>query len=354
MKLFLIKTTAAICGISAFAFSTPHAISPNMHANASTAPMYPSQDAAYQRNSANDYSFESEQFNSQQEIASLYNYYYVEDVHASDDYKQIPSNYLNLLNFITSGAGEQKRYMNNNNVSLSGLRVSHNELVNYSQQQKITYYQNLLNVKSLFAPSANTYNDCISMLTKVKGDASYNLSLTLQNLIDYLNLAQNLHYTKLEMLSDLDGGYSIDSIGSYSDPLHRSTSEHQGLGTGAAIQKLKDLTSNASRDIEAEAYPNPYYDNAYVNVYAAEISSVQVYVYDSNGNYIKTLYSQNRANAFTSIPWDGTDANGYALQDGYYTVIITLPDVGYRQSIRIQKNGGYQSPPIYVPPTQAQ
>lgn len=314
-------------------------------------PEYPVQDAGFVRSTNEDYSFEAKQSLHTDELQALTNYY--ANVTGRTD---ILESYAKLIGLLTAGAPEQENFMAANGISLNGFRVRKGVLQYYSKDEKIRYYENIQKIKSLYTPSADVYAECLNLLETVQQDASYSFAQDLFILEQYLRLAQKLNYTKLEILTDITGGYksakmietnsgpeyNLYSDDTYVSALYRNDSQPQGLAAHEAVRKLQQLVEEKSQ-VELAVYPTPFISRTDVEILCGEVSSLEVSVYNAySGEYIKTLLENQSASAFTDVTWDGTDSWGRTMPDGDYLIRVTLPEAGFTEAIRVVKQGGIQ------------
>ena len=60
---------------------------------------------------------------------------------------------------------------------------------------------------------------------------------------------------------------------------------------------------------------------------AVDAAEVNVYIYDSSDNLVKTINYGSLSDGEQSIEWDGTNENGETVSDGTYTIEVSAADV---------------------------
>ncbi len=84
-------------------------------------------------------------------------------------------------------------------------------------------------------------------------------------------------------------------------------------------------------------YPNPFNPNTFITVELAEESDMNVAVYDMLGRIVKTLASGVHPAGGHVFEWDGTDANGSAVQSGIYFVRMVTPTHSDTRQMQLTK-----------------
>ncbi len=79
-----------------------------------------------------------------------------------------------------------------------------------------------------------------------------------------------------------------------------------------------------------ENYPNPFNPETRIEYFVPLNSSVTLKVYDSSGQFIRTLVNGERVQGQSVATWDGTDFRGQAVASGVY--VYRLESGGFSQS----------------------
>jgi hypothetical protein len=68
----------------------------------------------------------------------------------------------------------------------------------------------------------------------------------------------------------------------------------------------------------AQNYPNPFNPTTYINYQLPTSTHVTITIYNTNGQEIKTLVSQDMKAGYHVIAWDGTNNAGQNVTSGLY------------------------------------
>ena len=70
-------------------------------------------------------------------------------------------------------------------------------------------------------------------------------------------------------------------------------------------------------------YPNPFNPSTAIDFSVAELSFVNLAIYDASGRLVKTLVSESKVADSYSVIWDGSNDNGVQVSAGMYLYKIT-------------------------------
>ncbi|MBE0645439.1 MAG: Omp28-related outer membrane protein [Bacteroidetes bacterium] len=84
-------------------------------------------------------------------------------------------------------------------------------------------------------------------------------------------------------------------------------------------------------------YPNPFNPNTFITVELSQESDMNVAVYDMLGRLVKTLATGVHPAGGHVFEWDGTDANGNAVQSGIYFARMVTPTHSATQQMQLTK-----------------
>jgi len=77
-------------------------------------------------------------------------------------------------------------------------------------------------------------------------------------------------------------------------------------------------------EFELSIFPNPFNSTVMIRYVLAARSGVQIEIYNSSGQHIKTLLNEERAAGVQQLKWDGTNDFGKAVSSGIYYCIISM------------------------------
>jgi flagellar basal-body rod modification protein FlgD len=122
--------------------------------------------------------------------------------------------------------------------------------------------------------------------------------------------AQLAQFSSLEQLQNVND--HLSNIGASQASLNNSQAvDYIGkavVATGSSTQVSSGVAEKLRFDLGADA------------------SRVDVYVYDSKGNLIRSIENDAMSKGQQSIEWDGTDLSGESVPDGTYTFAIMAID----------------------------
>ena len=73
----------------------------------------------------------------------------------------------------------------------------------------------------------------------------------------------------------------------------------------------------------SDNYPNPFNPSTAIDFSVAELSFVNLAIYDASGRLVKTLVSESKVADSYSVMWDGSNDNGVQVSAGMYLYKIT-------------------------------
>ena len=97
----------------------------------------------------------------------------------------------------------------------------------------------------------------------------------------------------------------------------------------ATSVKSKRLEWNDSPVVEYElfqAYPNPFNLNTTIGYKLSNPAFVQLHIYNTTGQLIKTLVDGARAEGRHTVRWDGTDDLNQVMPSGVYFYTLRVDD----------------------------
>ncbi len=115
-------------------------------------------------------------------------------------------------------------------------------------------------------------------------------------------------------------------------------------GWGYKVYRKTDKTTEITADTRPpeefvlyQNYPNPFNLNTNIRFYLAESNKVNVSVYNSIGEKVKTLLSGYVPSGFHIISWDSTDEDGGPVSSGlYFYKIFTENGILIRKMILLR------------------
>jgi flagellar basal-body rod modification protein FlgD len=124
--------------------------------------------------------------------------------------------------------------------------------------------------------------------------------------------AQLAQFSSLEQLSNINDNLGILQL------YQASINNSQAVGfIGRTVKSLGNSVYFAE-GVQAEMHFE----------LAEEASEVFIHIYDSKGNFVKTMECGSLNAGDQSIEWDGTDDEGNALLEGTYTFEVVANDAG--------------------------
>lgn len=140
----------------------------------------------------------------------------------------------------------------------------------------------------------------------------------------------------------------------YQDPLNptESTDFSAQLAQFSSVEQLENISGNLESFIDAnfllttsvnntmaaniigknvKAAGNMVYYNGQdpVNIpfkLSQDAASVEIKIYDANGNLVQTLNGENMSSGDQFLAWDGMDSNGINVSSGNYTIEVNALD----------------------------
>jgi virulence-associated protein VapD len=76
----------------------------------------------------------------------------------------------------------------------------------------------------------------------------------------------------------------------------------------------------------AQNYPNPFNQKTVVSFELPELNQVTLIIYNALGQQVNTLVNHKMNAGYHSVPWDGTDKNGWIVPTGLYYYQILAGD----------------------------
>jgi len=210
----------------------------------------------YNESYYNDLSFEAKKFIHDPEIKIL-------NDHIKDN-SGIDIILLAINNLLISADQilDEIAYLDTENYSGNDLRICTQDYNLLTGPQQLRY-KNIINyLENNFAISLAEYNNIKHKIQVLKPIASYSLNQDLTLLEEYIDLAFNLKYSKLEIYRDFSGYWTfypfmsnidpLDLISSfpnwpsynvvYPNPLNITGEREHGLGATEAIRRLRDIS----------------------------------------------------------------------------------------------------------------
>jgi len=96
----------------------------------------------------------------------------------------------------------------------------------------------------------------------------------------------------------------------------------------AALPQVYELQQN---------YPNPFNPSTVIYYTLPTATDVNLVVYNTLGQKVKTLVSTAQTAGEHSVEWDGTDDNGNAVSSGVYFYKLTSPDYSATRKMMLIK-----------------
>ncbi len=88
-------------------------------------------------------------------------------------------------------------------------------------------------------------------------------------------------------------------------------------------------------------YPNPFYPNTTINFMMKEVGHVDMTVYNTKGQKVKSLYSNeissNEINHYIPVHWDGKDSSGKEVKSGVYLYVLKTDTNTYTKKMILTK-----------------
>jgi polyhydroxybutyrate depolymerase len=79
-------------------------------------------------------------------------------------------------------------------------------------------------------------------------------------------------------------------------------------------------------DVVFNTYPNPFDTETTISFQLQKVSKVELKVYSSTGQEIRTFLFPNRTAGTHTVYWDGTNNNGEEVSGGLYLITVSTPD----------------------------
>lgn len=124
----------------------------------------------------------------------------------------------------------------------------------------------------------------------------------------------------------LPSGYTIpqyDAFGNnrvYGSGIDIGCYESQGY-TGVEDEELTTIDR-----LQLSNYPNPFNPTTTIRYTVPQNGDVNIYIYNTRGQLVKTLVNDHKTAGSHSVIWDGKDDNGNAASSGVYFYRMVTPD----------------------------
>jgi FlgD Ig-like domain len=323
--------------------------------------------SSYDESTWLDPSFEGKAQNHGYELSQI-NTYFIE-------YAPIPKQFFeNIANFLTTSVLADvlaetsyllaQTYSNN----CESIRLCSDQVAALSVTERNAYLSRLNYIKQHYSFTSIELQYIRTEIQSVLplGSNSLNYSLTL--LLEYIDLVEELQYSKLEVFRDFTGFCNpteymamVALNDAHDYPLAFQRTE-QGLGANEAIKRLQMLSNDQqlmlqvqqakinfaqgekieiklplmeSLDLDKckfDVYPNPGKSNERINInleVVNDISNVSIKVLDLAGKEIKTLSRKNALpEGYYNYIWDGTNSSGGRVSNGVYYCLLTSEQTG--------------------------
>jgi len=250
----------------------------------------------YPKSRYGDLSFEGRAEFNFDELYALYNFL---DAPPSELASTL-SDFTSLYTISFVDLENQESYITQNGLDCSCLRLCPQEIASLSSAEQVDYWTHITYMENNFTFSSNDLATIEAHLLNLKPYSSTELSVVIDNLIQYLGLAGLLHYTKMEMFRDMTGFCSLsDYISVMSDPvnfpLEFNRGDDQGLGAHASIQRLQDIVSCNSSGLKGDFNANNRNASDTQKGLAVEVNNDQfsknINLIVTNNNYKYKIYS---------------------------------------------------------------
>jgi len=99
---------------------------------------------------------------------------------------------------------------------------------------------------------------------------------------------------------------------------------------------LTDIEAHnpGSSDLNLSGSPNPFSDKAFVSFTLPDEETVNLSVYNLNGQLVRTiLHQKNLGSGKYVFDWSGFNEKGNKVKSGLYYCILSLPD--YTESVKL-------------------
>ena len=279
----------------------------------------------YDKSSSNDLSFESRWVIHETELEALSNYF----INFNNGEDKITELYSELLLNLTVQATKQTLFMSKGTMDADSWRKTKDELMLLGEEDVLAYLEAKKKVEAHYSITKEEFEKITVLINSVKVHASFQLEESLNLLQDYLGLAYDLHYTKLEMFQDMTGYENpVAAATAYINPF--SEREEQGLAANEAIRKLEELEDytpefglNKSTVNLFKAYPNPVNigNEVFFTLNLEESDKVTINVVDVTGKLVYQM-DRNYGAGLNRINWDLTDISNNKVNPGMYLIKV--------------------------------
>jgi hypothetical protein len=115
--------------------------------------------------------------------------------------------------------------------------------------------------------------------------------------------------------------------------------DQKSVTLGMASTDVTELASNAlPQSVElGNAYPNPFNPETTINFSLPWEASIQVKIYNDQGQLVRTLVDQNMGPGEFAVTWDGTNDSGVQVASGMYLYKIEGPDLKMQKKVTFLK-----------------
>ncbi len=127
-----------------------------------------------------------------------------------------------------------------------------------------------------------------------------------------------------------DGNYNItvyanDTVGNLNNSEKISVTIDNTFPTLTSLS-VSGVFNNGTINISSPANQDGLYDNLTIDLAYSETVSASIFVINSTGSVVKTIYSISSVQNPTAKGWDGTLTGGANASDGFYTINTTFTD----------------------------
>jgi hypothetical protein len=301
----------------------------------------------FEKSSWEDLSFEGRFQKHQTELNAINEYL---KNHAPEPKDLVGLHGGNLLAFIAK-AEEQKQYLDHNFIMCEDIRLTPDRIEMLSPEKKELYYYHLSEMQNSFGVSPEEYAIAFTELSELEGLLSYDLFKSASLLRNYLNLASDITYTKLEMFRDFTGMCDpLDYIENMNSRCYLCLDVcERGLKGTEAINWLLQHTNcdgfqplqenqnpsleNAVNSVDLldqahilSAQPNPFNNYVQLQFFNPNPAFITIDIYTASGQKVKTLAAQNFDKGEYVLQWDGSYADGSKSATGVYFCILQTKD----------------------------
>jgi hypothetical protein len=84
-------------------------------------------------------------------------------------------------------------------------------------------------------------------------------------------------------------------------------------------------------------YPNPFNSTATIGIGLAKSASVNLVIYNTKGEKVRSLYSGQKSAGSFRLNWDGTNDSGRKLPSGIYLIVMKTGNASFSQKLILAK-----------------